>query len=1796
MKKPIIKKTISLTLVALILASLFGITVSAETTVQNGTTGNDVGKLQAAASLILGRAIVPDKVAGSDTVQAIKDIQKKFGLTQNGIADTSTWAKINSVVHYDNTLSGKTVRFETAKSRQNQVVVIQSASKNNGAKAISWNYNASKNDQWVMELQSDYTYKIKNINSGLYLEVASFSTSAGAQVQQWQYDNQRSAHWYVFWVGNDGWSEYCLVNACSGMALNLQGSLVANGTNIIQWTPNISEKANCWYIHIIEFTVTTLDGEIVDNNKINYRMNLTNYSSSLIVEAGFNIYAWNGVDFSTLYKKQFWTNASGINNGDWSWRLNDALPSNYYLVKAYAKNSSGSINESVNQWGWFQITAESYAITYNLNSGSGSFPKQEKFKDVSLTLHSAKPTRTGYAFSNWKASNGTTYASGASYTRNEATTLTAQWTANIYKVTLKREPGTGGTATVNAIYASPMPAITPPERTGYIFGGYYTGENGAGTQYYTATGTSVRNWDIASDTTLNAKWTAVNLTLNYSTWNPKSAASSITVTVTSNTAWTVHSNATWLTVSPSSGTGNGSFTITATANTGTTSRTGAITVTGGGISGTITVTQETASANLISITLPYKATQSLSSADTLSLKNTWGKVYKFNVLAGQTVTITMNSSTFDSYLYLLDSNFSVLAQDDDGNGGLNSKITYTIASSGTYYIQATQHSNTSGNFDIEVKVTQTVAIPTVLTREGVVSSGNVKLKGEVASNGGVPLVEYGFVYGTSETFLTNTVKSTDMVGSIGPFGTWVNNLPPGKYYFRAYAKNVIGTTYGNTGSFVIVGIDGIEIQGSSTWNTTVGKACDVKIRAYYSDLTSVDITSDPALSITSSNTAIASTAITGGYCRVTAKGAGNANITFSYQGKSCMLQVKVEPQVVKPVVVTLDAAKQGNTATLYGNVSSDGGGAITSYGFEYGTSSGNLNQTINVGTTTVYSFSKQLTNLSNGTYYFRAFAQNSAGKSLGDIKSFQINVQSNTVYRAVLIGNNDYPGTANDLQGCINDAKNVKQMLELNLFGTGAKFEKINLVTDATRQMAVNAVQTTFAGATSNDVSYFYYSGHGSKSGNTSYLCTTDVSSSNWLSVNDLESLLSAVPGKVVVFLDSCHSGGFVNKALSTSAPEIEDEIEMFNDDVLSVFGTVSRDYLTGSKYRVITASSKDEYSYESYNPVFGKWMGQFTSALLIGCGQPKVNLAADTNGDEKITMTEAVTYTRKNVSSSSVKASPETSDDVLFEYSSVMNRGMSYGDDLTTAHTIMLDDKVDGTINNITDVNCFKVNIETSGMYSIKALSDSRLKIGIYNESNVLVKEDLSGNMSITTNLTSGVYYIYVESLDSEIGRYSFSIEKINNVIMATGIQLNKITAEIVTNSQLRLVAEVSPYDCTDKSVIWSSNNTSVVTVSGTGTVTAVSPGTATVTAKTSDELKSSSCVIEVVAKGIQQADSFDTAEIIVLDSSADGLFTSAQNEKYYVFNLSEPVTVNISNDAEFETITTLYDVSGQLISQTDSKRLSNITLQKGKYYIKLTTDSKTGGEYTLSLSQAEKENPLLSISLNKSSVTLEKNKTETLTVSYNPIDTTDNKIVTWSTSNANVATVVDGIITAKNPGTAIITAKVGTKEATCNVTVTNPVVPTNPTSPTTTTKPTVPAIPITNPVDPTKPTVPAIPITNPVDPTKPIVATTNPTDPIKPTAVTTNPTDPAQATSSTSQTEKYLLGDGDQDGKISVKDATVVQKHVAKIISLQGKALKSADADGDGKVTVKDATVIQKYVAKMKTNTKVGEEIEIP
>jgi hypothetical protein len=75
-----------------------------------------------------------------------------------------------------------------------------------------------------------------------------------------------------------------------------------------------------------------------------------------------------------------------------------------------------------------------------------------------------------------------------------------------YTVTFEKQGGIGGSTGVTTTVGSPMPFATAPTKADAVFGGYYTGLNGTGTQYHTFGMASATNWDLPANTELIAYW------------------------------------------------------------------------------------------------------------------------------------------------------------------------------------------------------------------------------------------------------------------------------------------------------------------------------------------------------------------------------------------------------------------------------------------------------------------------------------------------------------------------------------------------------------------------------------------------------------------------------------------------------------------------------------------------------------------------------------------------------------------------------------------------------------------------------------------------------------------------------------------------------------------------------------------------------------------------------------------------------------------------------------------------------------------------------------------------------------------------------------------------------------------------------------------------------------------------------------------------------------------------------------------------------------------------------------------
>ncbi len=241
------------------------------------------------------------------------------------------------------------------------------------------------------------------------------------------------------------------------------------------------------------------------------------------------------------------------------------------------------------------------------------------------------------------------------------------------------------------------------------------------------------------------------------------------------------------------------------------------------------------------------------------------------------------------------------------------------------------------------------------------------------------------------------------------------------------------------------------------------------------------------------------------------------------------------------------------------------------------------------------------------------------------------------MYRALVIGESNY--SQNPLSGCVNDMKAMRGMLK----GLNRPFE-VNAKANAKKSEIISGIRSTFADAMDNDVSLFYYSGHGVKASGVSdseynrmqgALVSVDM---QYITMAELAQELSKVRGRVIVILDSCHSGASI---MPTGGEE--DDLQAFYADVIDAFSAYDLETsgsdgekageLKQSKFIVIAAARINQSSYEGKYDGSGYAQGAFTAALIkgMGCrylyGTYTGSMPADKDKDKKVTLKELYTY-----------------------------------------------------------------------------------------------------------------------------------------------------------------------------------------------------------------------------------------------------------------------------------------------------------------------------------------------------------------------------------------------------------------------------------------------------------------------------------------------------------------------------------------------------------------------------------------
>lgn len=398
-------------------------------------------------------------------------------------------------------------------------------------------------------------------------------------------------------------------------------------------------------------------------------------------------------------------------------------------------------------------------------------------------------------------------------------------------------------------------------------------------------------------------------------------------------------------------------------------------------------------------------TTTAATAITATAATTGGNITNDNGFAvltrGVCYGLTSNPTTANSI---------VLASPATGTGVYSCNPTGLLSGT-TYYVRAYAVNNAVTSYGAEISFTTIASIPTLAatTSASLINGNSASSGGNITADGGAPVIERGICYATTQN---PTIAATKVIeGSIGT-GTFTTNLTGLSggtlYYVRAYAINSIGPAYGTQISFTttvvpptLATVAAINITGASAttggsmnWNgggysnfqaygvaysTTPGSATPTKVATNTSN-GAVNPAVNIAPWVTNITGLVANTTY---YIRSYLDVYRSGWITIYGPETSFTTTAPTAPILASTTAIT---GLSANTAVSGGNITSNGGSALTERGVCWGTTTDptlGVNNFTTDGTNTGI-FPSAISGLTASTiYHVRSYATNSAGTSFG---------------------------------------------------------------------------------------------------------------------------------------------------------------------------------------------------------------------------------------------------------------------------------------------------------------------------------------------------------------------------------------------------------------------------------------------------------------------------------------------------------------------------------------------------------------------------------------------------------------------------------------------------------------------------------------------------------------------------------------------------------------------------------------------------------------------------------------------
>lgn len=273
----------------------------------------------------------------------------------------------------------------------------------------------------------------------------------------------------------------------------------------------------------------TKDTVVNDNLKLTAEWEIKKYTLTVKPNGG----VWNNQTENKTIEQEYMSTTT----------IDNPTKGSTYKITFDSNNTNATISKNIVEaerpFSNWKLTKDVNDVTTKLENNKFTFGTSNATIEANYGVNSNNTTlalisKAGHTCKwNTKSNgSGTSYSSGyTKYSANSNITLYAICNANSYKVLLDNQGATtAGTSSVSVTYGKNISNITVPakkykvtlvydstkteEKTvNLTFGGYYSEKNGKGIQYINASGSGVKAYDKASNTTLYAKWNSASITL-----------------------------------------------------------------------------------------------------------------------------------------------------------------------------------------------------------------------------------------------------------------------------------------------------------------------------------------------------------------------------------------------------------------------------------------------------------------------------------------------------------------------------------------------------------------------------------------------------------------------------------------------------------------------------------------------------------------------------------------------------------------------------------------------------------------------------------------------------------------------------------------------------------------------------------------------------------------------------------------------------------------------------------------------------------------------------------------------------------------------------------------------------------------------------------------------------------------------------------------------------------------------------------------------------------------------------------